>query len=340
MVPATLLVLCGLVLASPVFSQGDTWTEGARMPVARSESRAAMIDGLIHFPAGFGGLDHHAAYDPAAGSWKSLRSVPQGFDHPMVEAFGGKLYVMKGETYAYTPGADTWERKRSGGHFRSDGAAVAFGEYIYVVGGQGVRPIERYRPATDAWEERASMPTLRGHVQAVVLDGKIWVIGGRAGNTMHRSVDIYDPASDSWSEGPAMNEAHTGHAAAVVDGRIVVAGGEVQTPSGPAIVKSVEIYDPAAGRWVRQRDMPTPVHGCASVAYGGKMYVLGGSYRAYATDNSDQVFIYTPPAGGTAVLPRPAARTDAVRRGVLPPGRVHSRLLWNGRDVLGIAAPR
>lgn len=338
MLPAAFLALGGLLLASHAGSQGDAWTEGARMPAARSESRAAVIDGLIYFPAGFGGLDHNAAYDPAADSWKSLRPMPQGYDHPMVETFGGKLYVMKGETYAYTPGTDAWERKRSGGHFRSDGAAVAFGEYIYAIGGQGVRPIERYRPATDTWEERASMPTVRGHVQAVVLDGRIWVIGGRAGNTMHRSVDIYDPASDSWSAGPELNEAHTGHAAAVVDGRIIVAGGEVQTPSGPAIVKSVEIYDPAAGRWVRQKDMPTPVHGCASTAYGGKMYILGGSYQAYAAVNSNQVFIYTPPAGGSAILSRPSARRESARWNV--PSQGVPRLLWDGRDALGIAPGR
>jgi hypothetical protein len=135
-----------------------------------------------------------------------------------------------------------------------------------------------------------------------------------------------------------MNEAHTGHAAAVVDGRIIVAGGEVQSPSGPAIVRSVEIYDPAVGRWMRQRDMPTPVHGCASVAHDGKMYVLGGSYRAYATDNSDRVFIYTPPAPGSATLPRPETRREAARQGVLHPGI--PLLLWEGRDALGAAVLR
>lgn len=325
--PIALLAALGAVPAQP-----GSWKEGARMPAARSESRAAVIGGLIYFPAGFGGVNHLAAYDPAADKWTTLKTMPVGLDHPMVEAFGGKLYVMKGRTWAYAPATDTWEEKKAGRYFRSDGTAVAFGEHIYVIGGQGVRPIERYSPATDAWEELSSMPTERGHVQAVVLGGKIWVVGGRAGNRMHKTVDIYDPAAGTWSAGPEMGEAHTGHAAAVVGGRLIVAGGEVQAAGGPAIVKSVEIYDPAAGRWAFAGDMPTPLHGVASVAYGGKMYVMGGSYRAYAAVNSDQVFLYEPPAPGTPVRAAPAERGKAAAPG--GPGRPAARRVWK-RDADG-----
>lgn len=321
------LALCAL-FASPSGAQPDTWKEGARMPVGRGEARAAIIDSLIYFPGGFGGANHHAAYDPIADEWTQLKNMPANLDHHMVEAHGGKLYVFKGASYAYDPATDTWESKAAGKHVRSDGTAVTVGEHIYVIGGQGVLPIERYAPATNTWEELSSMGTVRGHVQAVLFQGKIWVLGGRAesSRTMHRSVEIYDPATNSWTNGPDMIDFHTGHAAAVVDGRIIVAGGEIQTATGPAIVKSVEVYDPAVGTWVKAKDMPTPLHGVASVSFGGKMYVLGGSYRAYAIDNSNQTFIYEPPAAGTSLIRVGSGVKSSSSLGSGMP--FHGRLLW------------
>jgi N-acetylneuraminic acid mutarotase len=316
--------LCAM-LAIPSVAQPDTWKEGAPMPLGRSEARAAVIGGLIYFPGGFGGTNHLAAYDPAEDEWTPLKNMPANLDHHMVEAHGGKLYVFKGPTYAYDPATDTWESKTAGGHVRSDGTAVTVGDHIYVIGGQGVLPIERYAPATDTWEQLSSMGTVRGHVQAVLLNGKIWVLGGRAGNTMHKSVEIYDPAANTWTAGPDMHDFHTGHAAAVIDGRIIVAGGEIQTGSGPAIVKSVEVYDPAVGSWVRAKDMPTPLHGVASVAFGGKMYLLGGSYQPYAMDNSDQVFIYEPPSPGASIFRREA--------GFSSPDRAASGIPFRGRMI-------
>ncbi len=154
------ILFFGAMVAMPVFSQPDTWKEAAPAPSARSESRAVVIDGLIYFPGGFGGLYHFAAYDPATDKWKTLRNMPKNMHHHMVESFDGKLYIFKGETYEYTPATDTWEQKKSGSLMRSDGTAVAYKDHIYIFGGQNMRPIERYAPATDSWEVLSNMPTL------------------------------------------------------------------------------------------------------------------------------------------------------------------------------------
>ncbi len=133
---------------------------------------------------------------------------------------------------------------------------------------------------------------------------------------MHKTVDIYDPENDSWSVGPAMNDIHTGHVAAVVGNRIVVAGGEMIANNTPAIIKSVEIYDPGTGKWTFAKDMPVPVHGAASVSLGGKMYVIGGSIKPYspdfATANHGRTYVYEPPAATTPVLRASTLRGDVL----------------------------
>src|SRR5690349_7067716 len=60
------------------------WKEGATMPTRRSEIAAAVIDGLIYVPGGFGGTDTLEVYDPAADSWKKRASMPEGRHHEMV----------------------------------------------------------------------------------------------------------------------------------------------------------------------------------------------------------------------------------------------------------------
>jgi hypothetical protein len=54
------------------------WSEGAPMPTARSEMPAALLDGLIYVPGGFGGEQALEAYDPAADRWHILAPCPKG----------------------------------------------------------------------------------------------------------------------------------------------------------------------------------------------------------------------------------------------------------------------
>ena len=69
-----------------------------------------------------------------------------------------------------------------------------------------------------------------------------------------------------------------GFAAAVVEGRIVVLGGEVLSGSRRTL-DSVEIFDPAQGRWQPGPALPVPLHGVPAVSVNARLYVLGGSDR-------------------------------------------------------------
>jgi kelch-like protein 20/kelch-like protein 24/35 len=73
-----------------------------------------------------------------------------------------------------------------------------------------------------------------------------------------------------------MQEGRSGFGAAVIDGSIVVAGGEVLV--APFSVRtSVERFDPAAGSWRFEAELPMPLHGTGATAYDGRMYLFGGA---------------------------------------------------------------
>jgi N-acetylneuraminic acid mutarotase len=285
------------------------WESGATMPSARSEMPAALLDGLIYVPGGFGGQSDFAAYDPVADEWQELASLPDGRHHLMTVAHDGYVYAFGGgqglsfsamnNAWRYDPVADEWTAVAPLPEPRLAGAAVSLGDYIYLVGGTGgTDALLRYDPAVDAWTALASLQESREHTAAVVLDGEIVALAGRwAGVGELTSVEIYDPAADAWRFGPPMSVARGGFGAAVAPsgegegGRIYVAGGEVLTGEREALT-SVEVYDPATEQWAGGPDLPVGLHGMPMVAYGGALYVIGGSDWAGMIDNHGRVLVY------------------------------------------------
>jgi hypothetical protein len=56
---------------------------------------------------------------------------------------------------------------------------------------------------------------------------------------------------------------------------LISVGGEA--PAGT--IASVFAFDPAARRWQRLPDLPTPRHGLAVVGIGSRVYAVGGGPR-------------------------------------------------------------
>jgi N-acetylneuraminic acid mutarotase len=283
------------------------WTSGATMPSARSEMPAALLDGLIYVPGGFGGQSDFAAYDPVADRWQELAPLPDGRHHLMTVAHDGHVYALGGgqglsfgamnNAWRYDPDRDEWTAVAPLPEPRLAGAAVSLGDYIYLVGGTGgTDALLRYDPAADAWTALASLQQSREHTAAVVLDGEIVALAGRWADVGElNSVEIYNPVTDTWRSGPPMSVARGGFGAAVApvgeDGRIYVAGGEVLTGARETLT-SVEIYDLATEQWTAGPDLPVGLHGMPMVAYEDTLYVIGGSDWAGMIDNHGRVLIY------------------------------------------------
>ncbi len=276
------------------------------MPTARSEMRAAVVDGIFYVPGGFGGLTSFEAYDPANDSWTQLAPLPEPAHHMMVTSYNGKVYVFGGgpdlswqataSVLVYEPATAAWTEAELMPERRMSGEAVLLGNFIYLVGGTGgTTALLRYDPAEDAWAVLPGPSQPREHVAAVAFNDELWVIGGRWGGTgALATVEIFSPASGSWRDGPEMNEARSGFGAAAVGDRIVVAGGEILGARPWTALAGAEVYDPDTDAWTLLPELPAGIHGMPVVGFEGTAYILGGSDRAGGIDNRGRVLKYNP----------------------------------------------
>jgi hypothetical protein len=77
--------------------------------------------------------------------------------------------------------------------------------------------------------------------------------------------------------------------AVVLEGKIHTFGGETRTGT----FANHEVYDPATDRWSLAPALPTPRHGLAVAAVGGRIYVIGGGPHA-GFAQTDVVEVFTP----------------------------------------------
>jgi hypothetical protein len=300
---------------------GQVWIELPRMPFRRSEMPAVVLDDRIYVAGGLGnpGSDRGAlvypeaqsraleVFDVQTGTWEKLADMPGGRHHLQVTALDGRLYVLGGSgicpaacgfqntLWVYDPQADTWQELPPMPVDLSAGAAVGLQGQIYLLGGVpgDGQSLLRFDPASSEWENRAHLNQPREHVAAVAYGGQIYVFGGRW-KTDLASMENYDPAADTWTAGPDMRTARAGHAAAVVGDLIYVLGGETILSAQETVVETVEIYDPAANRWIGSFDLPTGLHGVGAAGIEGRLYVLGGSTQAGVVANPGFAWVYQP----------------------------------------------
>lgn len=275
---------------SVVVPAAGTWSSRAPLLTPRSEVASAVLDGKIYAIAGFDAQGRSTnvveAYDAVADRWERRASLPEGRDHAMAAAFGGRIYVFGGgagpatkTTFAYDPTADRWQRLADMPFARTAGGAAVLGDRIVVVGGTGDRPEVSmvYDPALDQWTQ-GPMIEPREHL-AVMGDGsRVYVIGGRWQDELKATNQVLDSLRGPWRTLVPMPTARGGTAGAIVNGQVFVAGGEAFNPT--RTFPQVEVYDPATDTWRAAPNLPTPRHGLAVQGAGNALYVIGGGPTA------------------------------------------------------------
>ena len=107
---------------------------------------------------------------------------------------------------------------------------------------------------------------------------------------------LMDPAdakaaeNSTWEKGKDMLSNRTEITAALLNDKIYVIGGADYRNGGA--VSTVEIYDPAKDEWTEGTPLPYALDHAPSVAYNGKIYVVGGFLKDKIT--TDKMLIYDP----------------------------------------------
>jgi len=138
----TLIALLGMASVSP--GAGDTWTQKAPLPTARSLLSASVVDGKIYAIGGNGGRSAVEEYDPVTDTWteKAPMLIPRFCLSTSV--VGGKIYAI-------------------GGTIRPPERVTS--------------DVEEYDPETDTWTKKSPIPTARQMLATTVVNGKIYANG-------------------------------------------------------------------------------------------------------------------------------------------------------------------
>lgn len=131
------------------------------------------------------------------------------------------------------------------------------------------------------WTEVASIPIARSHFAITrASDGRVYVFGGESSGTPSDHVHVYNPTLDAWAALEPMPTARSGVSAAQAsNGRIYVVGGETVRDAfrfQPGTTRTVESFDPEAGTWRAEPDMPEGHGEGGAVFYDGELIVFGG----------------------------------------------------------------
>jgi hypothetical protein len=286
-------------VAGPIVSHPGEWRYASTLPEPVDHAAAAGLGGYLYVAGGrIEDLvtNKFWRYDPINDEWTELPSMPFPRYGPIMQAVGGKLYVMGGQS----------------SHGNDELSMMIFD------------------PKTNEWTSKAyALGTERFLAASVVIDNKIYLVGGRDLNQVNlRSCDIYDPARDRWRSCTDMHFARADFGLAAVNNRLMAIGGENYAGSAPEasatsaplpaivaaggnyggsalgspgsalassgsatgaraitfdadfnrkITQTTEISSTDALGWMSGPWLPYPRHGLAVATLGNQIWVIGGS---------------------------------------------------------------
>jgi Galactose oxidase, central domain len=136
-------------------------------------------------------------------------------------------------------------------------------------------------PRTNAIHLTGRMLASRaGHTATRLLDGRVLITGGRdASETSLASAELYDPQHGTFSAAGSMLVPRSSHAATrLADGRVLITGGSMGRYPAETTHATLEIYDPATGRFGAAGRLMTARYKHAAVRFGdGSVLIVGGS---------------------------------------------------------------
>jgi N-acetylneuraminic acid mutarotase len=200
-------------------------------------------------------------------------------------------------TITWTSGAASPITRAEAARGVVDGKMYVFGGY-YNAKIQATPRCDVYDPGTNTWKRIADMPVAMTH-QGMVTDGTtIWLIGGYVGDHPGPSSTMvwkYNTAKNTWTRGPDLPSPRGAGAAAMAGRKIYFFGGMNLSRTVDMGTHWVLDLDNQSAGWQRLADMPNPRNHLTGIAYGGKVYAIGGHWQQEAAAvTQDEVDRYDP----------------------------------------------
>ena len=119
-------------------------------------------------------------------------------------------------------------------------------------GSRTLRSAELFDPRTRTFRATGRMRTARAaHAAALVRGGRVLVAGGSADGRVFGGAEIYDPRSGRFTSTATMSLPRHKHAAVSLRGGSVLVVGGSNARDFHGRYRSVELFDPGRGRFVR-----------------------------------------------------------------------------------------
>lgn len=282
------------------------WREGAPLPDARGETKAAVLGGRIYVPGGMHGAGQSTAETVVLGpesDWEQVAPMPRPLNHHATAALDGLLYVVGGarsygdpperHVFVYDPSAEEWTGGPPLPEGRMGHELVTLDGRLYLVGGETTDSHDTLVLEGGTWKRAAPVPTPRHHLAAAAVDGTVLAVGGRHDGENLATVERYDPSADAWESLEATPTARSGAVGVALDGRFHLIGGEDPSPVEGWTTDRHEVYDGEG--WREAAPLPLELHGAPGAVRDGQIYVVGGAWRPGAlsvTAWNDGVFVY------------------------------------------------
>ncbi|MEM6291990.1 MAG: hypothetical protein AAGA54_12020 [Myxococcota bacterium] len=228
------------------------WSVVSKVPALQGAGLVSHASGLIRVggmramnpttetPSKLVSIDTVQRFDPAAGTWTDMPSLPEGRSSHDAVVVGDTLYVVGG-----------WRLKNEakGGDWPAEMFALDLSD-----------------PAA-TWQRKPA-PFSRRAIAAAAAGGKVYVLGGMgADRELSKRVEVYDPATDSWSQAEDYPGQGFGMAAVGTADAVLASGAD------GAVLR----LDVAKGTWTRSSTLALPRFFHRMVADpDGTVWALGG----------------------------------------------------------------
>ena len=295
-----------------------SWSATASMGSARASHTATLLpDGHVLVVGGGGEAEPMEGparsataelYDPSTGTWSPTGSMtePRGNfsatllpDGTVLVAGGSPNYR---EAELYDPIRGEWTATGSMAEGRmAHSATLLLDGTVLVAGGCAcsepppTASAELYHPTTGAWAATGSMADGRmAHAATLLAGGSVLVAADGLFDDKPASTELYDASAGRWTSNGEMAFGSVDSSTTLLSGgRVLVSGGYDRKRvlgSEPAPLASVEVFDPATGRWTATTSMGTARqgHSMTLLSDGRVLVVGGGGTNARAAELFDQ----------------------------------------------------